>query len=299
MSKTARGLVNFALSQVTTPSIYGAKGEVITQALINQWAELYPNIYTNAYIKKAYNYIGEVAQDCSGLISRYTGIIRNSEQYMSTATQRLPISQINSTHIGWAVWKEGHIGVYIGDGMVVEARGIDEGTIKVKVTSNNWTHVIQLKDIEYGRSTTKQQFQFQIKDFQKWLNSMYTKVIQDNCGALLKEDNIYGTKTRNATLCVWKYQMNKLKVGYTFDLKNRKFGPKCKKYGALSLVKTGSRGTFVYLAEGMLRAKKFYTGDLDGIAGSILDSAISDFQSANSLAVDGICGVNTWSKLFG
>lgn len=54
----------------------------------------------------------------------------------------------------------------------------------------------------------------------------------------------------------------------------------------------------MYIAQGLLRAKGFYYGDLDGKAGSIVEGAIRAFQSKNELAVDGSCGANTWTKLF-
>ena len=116
---------------------------------------------------------------------------------------------------------------------------------------------------------------------------------------MLNVDNGFGEKTRNAALCVWKYEMNKKKAGYTFDLKNRNFLTKCKEYAnKYAVVKNGSAGRFVYIAQGLLRAKGFYYGDLDGKAGSIVEDAIRAFQSKNGLAVDGSCGANTWTKLF-
>lgn len=143
------------------------------------------------------------------------------------------------------------------------------------------------------------EFQCSVSNFQSYLNRQYPNTIKTNCGALLNVDNGFGEKTRNAALCVWKYEMNKKKAGYTFDLKNRNFLTKCKEYAnKYAVVKNGSAGRFVYIAQGLLRAKGFYYGDLDGKAGSIIEDAIRAFQSKNGLAVDGSCGANTWTKLF-
>ena len=143
------------------------------------------------------------------------------------------------------------------------------------------------------------ELQCSVSDFQSYLNRQYPNTIKTNCGALLNVDNGFGEKTRNAALCVWKYEMNKKKAGYTFDLKNRNFLTKCKEYAnKYAVVKNGSAGRFVYIAQGLLRAKGFYYGDLDGKAGSIVEDAIRAFQSKNGLAVDGSCGANTWTKLF-
>lgn len=141
-------------------------------------------------------------------------------------------------------------------------------------------------------------FKSSVRDFQRWLNSTYPNTIKNNCGALLVEDNDFGSKTRAAALCAWKYEMNKLNVGYTFDLRNSNFLATCKKYGNRAVVKKGSKGRFVYIAQGMLRAKGYYKDSLDGDAGSNTDSAIRNFQRAKGLSVDGSCGANTWYKIF-
>lgn len=149
-----------------------------------------------------------------------------------------------------------------------------------------------------GATSSGSGFQSTVKDFQNWLNTTYPTTIKSNCGALLAADNSFGTKSRAAALCVWKYEMNKLKVGYTFNLKNSNFGATCKQYGNRAVVKKGSKGRFVYIAQGMLRAKGYYTGELDGDAGSLTDSAIRNYQRAKGLSVDGSCGANTWYSLF-
>lgn len=150
MSVTRDELVAWCKSKLGTPYIYGAKGEVMTQAKLNSLAASYPSTFTTSYINKAKKYIGQRCCDCSGLISWKTGIIRGSSNYKNTATESYPISQLSEDHIGWGLWRSGHIGVYIGNGEVIEARGIDYGTVKTKVASRNFTHVIKLCDIDYG-----------------------------------------------------------------------------------------------------------------------------------------------------
>lgn len=147
-------------------------------------------------------------------------------------------------------------------------------------------------------SEIKISFQSTIKDFQSYLNTTYKSTIKKYCGALLETDNSYGTKSRAAALCAWKCEMNKLKVGYTFDLSNTNFGTTCKKHGNKAIVKNGSKGVFVYIAQGILRAKGYYTGKLDGDSGTLTVSAIKSYQAAKGLTVDGSCGANTWYSLF-
>ena len=43
----------------------------------------------------------------------------------------------------------GHIGLYIGDGDVIEAAGTQQGVIKSKVTASKWTYWGELKAVDY------------------------------------------------------------------------------------------------------------------------------------------------------
>ena len=147
-------LVVFVKSKVGTPYVYGSAGDVLTQAQINCWAGLYPNIYSVAYINKAKKFIGKRCTDCSGLIGWATGIRRNSSSYRTTATEVIPIAKLGTDHVGYAVWKPGHIGVYIGSNEVVEAKGINYGTVVSKVQNTPWEAAIKLKDVDYGSKTS-------------------------------------------------------------------------------------------------------------------------------------------------
>lgn len=146
MSKTKMGLVEFCKSKIGTPYVYGAKGEVCSkekiQALQNQYGKRY---VWDSDLNKA----GKVCVDCSGLISWYTGIIRSSYQYMDTAVDKIPVSEINNSHIGWAVWLKGHIGVYVGDGKYIAADGSGYGVREADMRNQKWVYALKLCDIDY------------------------------------------------------------------------------------------------------------------------------------------------------
>ena len=92
--------------------------------------------------------------DCSGLISWYTGIIRGSGQYKSTAVKVIPISQRTNAHIGWACWMNGHIGIYLGNDRYIAADGSAYGVRIAKLSQNRFTHLLKLCDIDYGSGTS-------------------------------------------------------------------------------------------------------------------------------------------------
>lgn len=142
---TNLGLVEFVKSKLGTPYLYGAKGEAISLAKFKKLKSLYGNLIWNSDISK----VGHVCCDCSGLISWYTGIQRGSTQFKNAAKKVYPISTINSAPIGVAVWRQGHIGVYIGNGYYIAEDGSAYGCRKNKITNANFTHWFEISDIKY------------------------------------------------------------------------------------------------------------------------------------------------------
>lgn len=150
MSKTAQGLIEFAKSKIGTPYVYGAKGTVMSLEQIRELRKMYGS---NCVWYSDDNKAGKVCVDCSGLISWYTGIVRGSGQYKSTAVEVIPISQRTNNHIGWAVWMNGHIGVYLGNDTYIAADGSAYGVRIANLSQNRFTHLLKLCDIDYGNGT--------------------------------------------------------------------------------------------------------------------------------------------------
>lgn len=67
---------------------------------------------------------------------------------------------------------------------------------------------------------------------------------------------------------------------------------------SLPLVRKGSRGANVRRVQALLTANGHRVA-IDGIAGPKTDAAIRAFQRSAKLAVDGIVGRNTWTRLLG
>ena len=149
-TKTANGLVSYVKTKVGNPYLYGFKqnyawNRTCTKENYNNLKKTYGSMVWNSDVKC----VGKHPCDCSGLISAYTGILRGSSEYKSTATKVLPIKNINKAVPGCALWMQGHIGVYIGDGYYIAEDGSAYGCRKAKVSANKWTHILWLKDIDY------------------------------------------------------------------------------------------------------------------------------------------------------
>lgn len=63
------------------------------------------------------------------------------------------------------------------------------------------------------------------------------------------------------------------------------------------LIRLGSRGNYVCIAQDALINLDYDTGGLDGVFGNKTYNAVRSYQNRNGLAVDGIVGNNTWRVL--
>jgi len=151
MKLTGQGLVAHAISKKGTPYFYGAKMNVLTESFMAQMHKAYPGTVTNTYmaIARAKKMVGHVCVDCSGLISDYTKKQLGSSQLYSQAYARLPISTWRDWAIGVITWKKGHVGIYIGEGKVVEAKGINYGVVVTDIEKGRWTCGLTFSWIDY------------------------------------------------------------------------------------------------------------------------------------------------------
>ena len=142
---TNQELVLFAKSKLGTPYVYGMKGDILTEKKYERLKILFGELVWNSDREK----IGQVCVDCSGLISWATGILRNSQGYHDTAAAVFPVSMIDEAPAGAAVWKKGHIGIYLGDGKYIAADGSRHGVRIAPLQGSGFTHWFLLKDIDY------------------------------------------------------------------------------------------------------------------------------------------------------
>lgn len=142
---TNNALVSFCLSKLGTAYVYGCKGEVLTQSKYTWLKKMYGKYIFASDVNK----IGKECVDCSGLISWCTGIEKSSTMYRQEAKSVHSISTIDSAPIGAAVWRQGHIGIYIGNRYCVEARGSAYGVVLSKLSERQFTHWFLLNDVQY------------------------------------------------------------------------------------------------------------------------------------------------------
>ena len=164
-TKNAADLVTYAIHAWESGwgYVWGTYGSILTESLFAYKLEQYPEgvgTYED-FIRNTW--LGGRTTDCVGLIKGYGWLstdtmtidygthgmpdIGANEMYYD-ATQRGSIDTMPDTP-GLAVWKSGHIGVYIGNGEVIEAMGTKYGVVKTQLEGRGWTHWLEVPGIEY------------------------------------------------------------------------------------------------------------------------------------------------------
>lgn len=168
--KTNEGLAIFAENCLGSPYIFGTFGQILTERLLAQKHIDYPKkISDSRYQYARTHYIGKRTNDCYGLVKRYLwtepGVEKpnvnstpvynpNEDRTADTAYKAAKVKGDISTIPevrGLIVHMSGHVGVYIGNGWVVEARGFEYGTVKTRLKDRKWLHWFQETGITYEK----------------------------------------------------------------------------------------------------------------------------------------------------
>ena len=202
--KTATQLVDFVESKVGKAGYwYGAVGEMGTESFLNQLVRQWPKMYTANYIKRSKKWLGHNVADCIGLVKWFVweGIGYQASQDLSAngtkkACGAKPISGLEEVP-GALVFMSGHVGVYVGDGWVVESRGADYGVVKTKLKDRPWTSWGLCPWVSYEEPDSDEFEELKrgshgqpVKDHQEKLN--------EKLGINLKVDGDFGRKTEFA-----------------------------------------------------------------------------------------------------
>ena len=164
-SKNAADLVTYAIHAWESGwgYVWGTYGNVLTESLLTYKVSQYPDGVGNHEDIIRTNWLGGRTADCVGLIKGYGWL--NTEtmeiQYGSNgmpdvgadgmyynAGRKGSIETMPDTP-GLAVWKSGHIGVYIGSGEVIEAMDTRYGVVKTKLQGRGWSHWLEVPGIKY------------------------------------------------------------------------------------------------------------------------------------------------------
>ena len=169
MSKTNTGLVNYAKAQVGNPYWYGTFGQIATEKLLDSKMAQYPGQFEGSRPSTARSkHLGKRVHDCCGLIKGYLWSDTTTSTPKYNASQDVnvggllqrcktqgAIKTIPETP-GVLVFRgTSHVGVYIGNGSVIEAKGFDYGVIRSELAKGDWDRWGKLDWITYEAATTE------------------------------------------------------------------------------------------------------------------------------------------------
>lgn len=143
--------------------VWGTYGQVLTQNSLDSLAEAYPNNVDNHYDYIKDTWLGRRTADCAGLIKGYLWFNPDTHQieYGSNgfddndADSMYNNSTVNGTidtlpdMPGLCLWKEGHVGIYVGDGYVIHASTTKSGVIKSEVKNTSFTNWFEVQGVNY------------------------------------------------------------------------------------------------------------------------------------------------------
>lgn len=175
--------VEFCKKFIGQPYWYASCVYNCTQSLLDRKSKQYPSHYTSGRISTYKKHIAEkkICADCVGLIKGYAwtnggeGVfeaIGTGKSIKNTyGSNNCPDKSANgmfsyakSKGMEWgtidtipeipgiAVRFDGHVGVYIGNGEVVEERGFNYGCVRTKLAGRKWLHWYKLPFINYGEA---------------------------------------------------------------------------------------------------------------------------------------------------
>jgi hypothetical protein len=161
-TKTNVGLVDYCKSQLGNPYWYGTFGNTATASLYSAKKKQYPGYYTAKDFRSQY---GKRVHDCVGLIKGYlwsdtpistpkynSGQDVSANGMLGKCLARGKIATIPELP-GVLVFMKGHVGVYIGGGYVIEARGHAFGVVKTRLKDRPWTDWGKCPYISYTQSS--------------------------------------------------------------------------------------------------------------------------------------------------
>lgn len=276
-------LTAIILSVLTVSSVFvfgstasvGASG---TGAGLAEWA-------LNAYYEGwSYVYGGSSpgAVDCSGLIYSYCGGERVA--MIETCTEQGSVSAGVPNIHGLGLWRPGHVGVYVGNGYEVDARGDDYGVCYEKMSSSylGWTYWFKLAAVSYVENGWEE---FN-GDYYYYENGEYITDTSRTIGGTTYyfDDAGRSSETPSDT------SSTSSSTGSTSSSTGSSSSDSSSATSAPTTYQLGSSGDEVTKIQMRLKELGYFDGEIDGNFGTATEAAYKAFQLAAGLTVDGIAG---------
>ena len=221
MAKTNKGLADYAIANLGNPYWYGTVGQRGSEELYIDRRNDYPRYY-DGWPKSSFEaQYGKRVHDCVGLIKGYlwrkdlaSEPVYNHDQDLSAngmygrATKGGSLNTLPEEP-GICLWKQGHTGVYIGNGRVVEARGHDYGIVMTDLGSRGWEQWYQCPFIsQEPQKQTYNLFHDYLRKGSKGAQVVAVQAILEGLGYRLPKYGVDGDFGSETEAAVMSFQRN-------------------------------------------------------------------------------------------
>lgn len=299
-------------TEYRTKYMWGGIGGPITQTYITDRANQYPRYYSPTYIKQLQATIGKgyFGFDCIGVIkailwgwsgdaSKYWGGIT----YLSNGvpdvgadwTDKMLLDRstdMSTVKVGDAVCFPGHIGVYIGDGKVVEATtNFGGGVVISQLAGRGWKSHGRLPWVDYSDQTETsagtRNYTVKVTD-----TDAYWGIAMRELSDPMRYTEILSLNNLKATDHLIAGQVIKLPASTVTPAPT----PKPATDFSRCAIAHGATGAQVDLLQNAL-VLNGHDLKIDGSFGDKTLAAVKEYQTANKITADGHVGAATWSKI--
>lgn len=213
------------------------------------------------------------AVDCSGLIYLYSGTGSRSNMMGSSPETGSVANGIPNIH-GLGLYEPGHVGVYVGGGMAVDARDEYYGVCYQSVYSKGWTNWFKVAGVSYPTNG----WEYYNGSYYYYQNGEYltnTYITVDGISYYLDASGVSSSTPGDTSAVV--------------DTPSATTS---------SVMKVGSYGDNVTKLQQRLTELNFYNGEITGYFGEQTEAAYIRFQKAAGVYIDGIAGESDLEILY-
>lgn len=292
---TKKRIISFALLLIILVSVsmigFTSASANGTGAGLAEWAM---KAYNEGW---SYVYGGSTpgAVDCSGLIYSYCGGARGGGSQLSSATATGYVSAGVPRVHGLGLYQPGHVGVYVGNGMAVDARGSQWGVCYQSVYTKSWTQWFKLAAISYvnngwekfnGNYYYYEDGQY-VVDCSREIGGVTYNFSSSGISDKKPADmNAVANKNSNSSVSADKKKETKATQATTQAATQAEY------------LKVGSSGDKVTKLQERLKELGFYNDEITGYFGEKTEEAYMSFQEAANVTVDGIAGKSDLDILY-
>lgn len=272
---------------------------VVLMGTTEAFAATSTGVGLSAHALKAYNenwsYVwggtSPGAVDCSGLIYSYNGVGGIRTDMLAASPEWGYVSSGIPRIHGLGLHHPGHVGVYVGSGMAIDARSSYDDMVYESVYNMNWVEWFKVSGVSYPTNG--------------W--------VRFNGGSFYYENGQYVINTSRTFEGVTYYfgsdgKSDKTPADKYFkqtDYSNSSVGPAQKPSGGgsssssePSVLKNGSQGSAVEKLQKRLKALGYFEEDVTGYFGSYTEKCVKEYQKAAGLTVDGIAGSDVLGTIY-